>query len=251
MPETSSQIAPHSHSLATFIESARKSGLSYEMIRNLLLSAGWKDQDICQTIANQELHLPVPTPNNKDSARHTFYLSTHYTCLYVSFVALINFLFGWISYSSASYATNTSEFYSVWSTVLTALSCLSVFLPLCLFMNWPLRYERSSNGTPSAGRFACWLTYLTLFLILITALIVFSSLILSLFNSNPVQPIVGSKTNFFSMLFFSVATGSSGFTPVLKVIVLMIVTLPTTAYLLNRATTFERLTKGVTMTARQ
>jgi hypothetical protein len=31
----------------------------------------------------------------------------------------------------------------------------------------------------------------------------------------------------------------------------MIVTLPTTAYLLNRATTFERLTKGVTMTARQ
>lgn len=249
MPATSSPLAPQSYSLVTFIETARKSGLSYEMIRNLLLSAGWKDQDICQAIANQELHLPVPTPKNKDSARHTFYLSTHYTCLYVSYVALINFLFGWISYSSDSYATNTSQFYSVWPTVLTALSCLSVFLPLCIFMSWPLRYERSTNSNPSAGGFACWLTYLTLFLILITALIVFSSLIFSLFNSNPIQPIVGSKSNFFSMLFFSVATGSSGLTPILKLIVLMVITLSTTAYLLNRATIFERLAKGVTMAA--
>ena len=48
--------------LDQFIDHARGKGLDYATIRQLLLSAGWKDRDVAEVFCTRDLQLPIPEP---------------------------------------------------------------------------------------------------------------------------------------------------------------------------------------------
>ena len=46
--------------LVEFVDHARDKGLDHATIRQLLLSAGWKDRDIAQVFCDRDLEIPIP-----------------------------------------------------------------------------------------------------------------------------------------------------------------------------------------------
>ena len=48
--------------LSQFVDHAREKGLDHTTIRHLLLSAGWREQDIAEVFCARDLELPIPEP---------------------------------------------------------------------------------------------------------------------------------------------------------------------------------------------
>ena len=47
--------------LIRFVDHAMQKGMDHSTIRQLLLSAGWKDKDIAQGFCSRDLELPIPS----------------------------------------------------------------------------------------------------------------------------------------------------------------------------------------------
>jgi hypothetical protein len=55
--------------LARFIEHARQRGMDHATVFLLLRSAGWKEKEIAEAIAERELAIPLPERGGVGSAR--------------------------------------------------------------------------------------------------------------------------------------------------------------------------------------
>ena len=55
--------------LVQFVERARAKGMDYGTIRQLLVSAGWKERDVADVFCGSDLELPVPAPATIGAAR--------------------------------------------------------------------------------------------------------------------------------------------------------------------------------------
>jgi hypothetical protein len=55
--------------LIQFVDHARDKGMDHATIRQLLLSAGWKDRAIAESFCTRELDLPIPEPAGVGLAR--------------------------------------------------------------------------------------------------------------------------------------------------------------------------------------
>ena len=75
--------------LARFVDHARERGMDLAGLRQLLRSAGWKDEEITEAICARELDLPVPTPPGASSARDTFLQLLAFSALYTWVISLI------------------------------------------------------------------------------------------------------------------------------------------------------------------
>ena len=47
--------------LIRFVDHAREQRMDYATIRQLLVSAGWKDADVAEVFCARDLELPIPT----------------------------------------------------------------------------------------------------------------------------------------------------------------------------------------------
>lgn len=169
------------HQLDSFIRHARDQEMSDEMIRHLLMSSGWKDKEICAGLASVALELPIPDSREKGGAREAFYHLSAFTCLYVSTVALLFFLFNLLDVTLPNAGGRVAGVGDwQYSTLRSSTSTLIVFFPLYLFFAWFIRREVRSGGMIAGGGVERWLTYLTLFVIVMTILIDAASLVYSL-----------------------------------------------------------------------
>ncbi len=49
--------------LIRFVNHARDKGLDHVTIRQLLVSAGWRDKDVAEAFCSRDLELPIPQPS--------------------------------------------------------------------------------------------------------------------------------------------------------------------------------------------
>jgi hypothetical protein len=157
--------------LESFIKHAHEQNMSDEMIRHLLLSSGWKDKEICNRLASVSLKLPIPKSREKGGAREAFFHLSAFTCLYVSAVGFIIMVFSLID---VTIPDATQEYWNdewTYSKIRSALSTVVVFFPLYLVFNWLIQRDVRSGKAVAGGGVQRWLTYLTLFVIVMTILI--------------------------------------------------------------------------------
>ncbi|MHC4992483.1 MAG: hypothetical protein ACYTGC_16035, partial [Planctomycetota bacterium] len=79
--------------LTRFVDHARDRGLDHATIRQLLLSAGWKEKDVAKIICTRELELPIPEPTGAGTARDAFIHLLAFTALYTWATSLIVLFF--------------------------------------------------------------------------------------------------------------------------------------------------------------
>ena len=48
--------------LIRFVDHAREKGMGHATIRQVLLSAGWKDKDVAEVFCTRDLEMPIPKP---------------------------------------------------------------------------------------------------------------------------------------------------------------------------------------------
>jgi len=163
--------------LVAFVAHARDRNMEYETIRHMLLSSGWKDKEIANVFAAHELEVPIPAARRKGGAREAFFHLTAFTCMYVAAVSLIIMLFNLVNLSISD--PLDSDWETDWSrsSVRSAVSTLVVFFPLCVVFNWLVRRETRRGAIMSGGTVERWLTYLTLFVVVMTVLAEASTLI--------------------------------------------------------------------------
>ncbi len=159
-----------------FIKHAHEQNMSDEMIRHLLLSSGWKDKEICNYLASVSLKLPIPKSREKGGAREAFFHLSAFTCLYVSAVCFIIMVFSLIDVAIPD-ATQVFWEEEAYSLIRLALSLVVVFFPLYLLFNWFIQRDVRSGKAVAGGGVQRWLTYLTLFVIVMTILIDAATLI--------------------------------------------------------------------------
>jgi hypothetical protein len=149
-----------------------------------LLSSGWKEKEIANAFAAESLQMPIPLAHGKGGAREAFYHLSSFTCLYVATVSLVVMLFSLIDVAFPDPVD--SSYWNEWkfSTIRSSLSSLIVFFPLYLVFSWLIRAETKNGTIKSGGGVERWLTYLTLFVIVMTVLIDASTLIFTLLEGD-------------------------------------------------------------------
>jgi len=152
-------------SLENFIDRARQKGLDTSAIFLLLRSGGWKEKEIADALAEQELALAVPQRAGLGSAWHGFAHLLAYTALYAWAGALIYLLFTYIEFALPDPATRPSQYAieMVLSGVRASLATLIVAYPLFLIVWWYLLRETRRHPETARGGMRRWLAFLSLF----------------------------------------------------------------------------------------
>ena len=151
--------------LIKFVDHARDKGMDHGTIRHLLLSAGWKEQDVANAICQQELELPIPEPTGIGSARDAFLHLLTFTGLYVSATSLILLSFTYIEFALPDAASRRSvyEIEGALSSIRAALAALIVSFP-CFLLLWRyLLREIDRHPEKAKGAIRRWLGHLSLF----------------------------------------------------------------------------------------
>ena len=168
--------------LEEFTAHARSKGMEYATIWRLLSAGGWKEKEIARVIAADGLERSIPSASQKGGAREAFFHLSAFTCLYVAAISLIVMLFNLIDIALPDPTDSYWEPEWTYSSIRSALSTVIVFAPLYVVFNWLIRRERHRGVTISGGGVERWLTYLTLFAIVMAILVDASVLIYLLFE---------------------------------------------------------------------
>jgi hypothetical protein len=163
--------------LDAFVAHARDRGMGHETIRHMLLALGWKEKEIACVFADRELALPIPAAHRKGGAREAFLHLTAITCMYVAAVSLVLMLFNLVNLSIPDPVDGYWEADWYRTSIRSSMSSLIVFFPLAVLFSWLIRRETSRGAITAGGAVERWLTYLTLFVIVMTVLIDGSTLI--------------------------------------------------------------------------
>jgi Domain of unknown function (DUF5671) len=158
--------------LSRFIEHARQKGMDHPTVFHLLRAGGWKDKEIAEAIAAQELSIPIPERGGAGSAGDAFLHLLAFTALYAWAISLISLFFTYIEFAFPDPATRTPT-YAVetsLSGIRWSLATLIVSYPLFLIIwSFLLREVRISpeKGLSGVRR---WLSFLSLFVGAVTIL---------------------------------------------------------------------------------
>ncbi len=171
------------------------------MIRRLLLSNGWKDKTICNCFASLlSLELPVPKSREKGGAREAFFYLSTFACLYVSAVAFVILLFNLIEISIPDALQPAWDNDWIYSSIRSSLSTVVVFFPLYLLFSWLIHRDTQCGRMTSGGGVQRWLTYLTLFVIVMTILIDAASLLFWLLEGEMTIRLLLKATVLFAVM---------------------------------------------------
>ena len=166
--------------LIEFVEHAQSKGVDLGTIRQILLSAGWREKDIAEVFCARSLELPIPRPTRapaartsvrKESvwprrAREAFLHLLTFGSLYTWATSLILLLFTYVNFAfpDPAWMMSQAAVDELMSIIRAELAIVIVAFPVFLGMWHYLLREvraRSSNG-PSAIR--RWLVYLSIFI---------------------------------------------------------------------------------------
>ena len=165
--------------LIQFVDHAKDKGMDYATIRQLLVSAGWKEKEVAEVFSTRDLELPIPKPTVDSSVRiqsrrrsgsvwprrardaflHLLMFGALYTCatsLILLFLTYIDFAFpdpAWrISYARLEEAL---------SIIRAQLAIVIVSFPIFLILWHFLLGEVRRN--PEKVGIRRWLGYLSIF----------------------------------------------------------------------------------------
>ena len=149
--------------LRQFVKESLEKGLEREAIRNVLLEAGWQEQDLRPAFgafAEVDFPVAVPRPHPYLHAREAFLYLVSFITLYAFAFSLGAVFFGIIDYhfSSSIYRQNPGP--STAQT--TALAAIIVAFPLYLFLMRRLATAVAADPERRQSLIRRWLTYLTL-----------------------------------------------------------------------------------------
>ena len=150
--------------LSAFIEHAREKGMDHATIRMLLLSAGWKEKDVIETLAKTSLELPIPAPPDRGGAREAFFHLLTFAGFYASVIAVVLLLFRYINRFFPDPAMLEHSGNWELSAIRWSLAFVIVSFPVFLWLSRVLLREMRMHPERSWSGTRRWLTYLTLFL---------------------------------------------------------------------------------------
>ena len=152
-----------SSELDTFVRASLERGLDRNAIRDVLLQAGWREEELANALsAFADIDFPVPVPRPKPylQAREAFLYLVSFIALYVTAVSFGGLIFSFIDRAfpdPLSFGEGAS------SRALTlAISSIIVTFPLYLFLMRRLAKEAAIYPERRESRLRKWLTYLTL-----------------------------------------------------------------------------------------
>jgi hypothetical protein len=172
--------------LTRFVDHARDRGLDHATIRRLLLSGGWKEEDIADAFCTRDLELPIPKPAGVASvradggrrrespwprrARDAFLHLMAFGALFMWATSLILLFFAYINLALPDPAWRMSQALveEIHSVIRFQLATVIVSFPLFLALWHFLLREVRRDPAKARGAIRRWLAYLTLFVGAIT-----------------------------------------------------------------------------------
>jgi hypothetical protein len=156
--------------LTSFIDQARQTGMDHATIFLLLRSAGWKDRQVAEAIANRELTIGIPERAGIGSPRDAFLHLLAFSALYAWVTCLIYLMFAYVEFAFPDPVkpTQTYAIESALSNIRWCMAALIVLFPLFAFVwGYLLRQVRVSPEIAKGG-FRRWLSFYSLFLLAAT-----------------------------------------------------------------------------------
>ncbi|MFC2078838.1 DUF5671 domain-containing protein [Candidatus Bipolaricaulota bacterium] len=152
--------------LLGFVKEALARGLSRAEIRDALLQAGWKADQVehaTAAFAPVEFPIPVPRPKLYLSAREAFLYLVLFTTLYLTTFNLGRLIFQFINLGFPDAAMAYDFVDSVRQAIRFSVASLVIAFPIFMYLS--LLIGRSIRRDPSkrASKVRKWLTYTTLF----------------------------------------------------------------------------------------
>lgn len=150
--------------LTAFIEHARQKGMDHATIRLLLLSAGWKEKEIVQALAETTLEMPIPAPPDTGGARDAAFHLLTFTAFYTLVIGVVMLLFRYINHLFPDPAMGEVGRAERWdlSSIRWSLALVIVAFPTFLGLTRFLLREMRAHPERSWSGVRRWLTYLTL-----------------------------------------------------------------------------------------
>ncbi|MBM3162535.1 MAG: hypothetical protein FJY09_11160 [Chlorobi bacterium] len=168
--------------LSEFTSRALEKGISRDGIRNVLLQAGWRQEQVERALggyAECDFPLPVPRPKPSLSAREAFFYLLLFATLYTSAFNFGNLLFVFIERAFPDPALGRITDALNGDRIRSSVSALIVAFPLFLSLSRRINRELLSTPAGKASGIRRWLTYITLF---IASGIIIGDLISLLYN---------------------------------------------------------------------
>lgn len=173
--------------LIRFVDHARDKGMDHATIRQLLLSAGWREKDVADVFCTRDLELPIPEPAGAATtvpargvrrtvspwprrAREAFLHLLAFGALFTWATSLILLFFTYINFAlpDPAWRVSQSGLEEILSVVRFQLATVIVFFPLFLILWHFLLREVRRDPEKAKGAIRRWLAYLTLFVGAIT-----------------------------------------------------------------------------------
>ncbi|MBT8486454.1 MAG: hypothetical protein HKO59_09450 [Phycisphaerales bacterium] len=173
---------PMDEKLIEFVDHARDKGLDHATIRQLLLSAGWREKDVAEVICRRDLELPIPPPTRVASppvprgrrssspwprrAREAFLHLLTFGALFTWATNLIVLFFTYINSALPDPAWRLSQSFKdqIVSATRAQLAAVIVAFPVFLVLWHFLLREVRHDREKAKGAIRRWLIYLTLFI---------------------------------------------------------------------------------------
>ena len=168
--------------LNDFIDHARDKGMDLASIRQLLLSAGWRDQAIAESICARELELSIPKPtipvrvasqhpvSIRHKSRDAFLHLLAYATLYLWSMSVVLLLFTYLDFAfpDSAWRISYNQRQTLLSTVRVQLAVVTVAFPVFLVCWHYLLREVKRTPTSGRGVLRRWLGNFSLFVGVIT-----------------------------------------------------------------------------------
>lgn len=167
--------------LIQFVDHARDKGMDHATIRQLLLSAGWKENAVAEVFCTRDLELPIPKPPTPASrparpkrgsgsvwprrARDALFHLLTYGALYTWATSLILLLFTYLDFAFPDPAWKFSQarIDEAFSIIRAQLAIVIVAFPVFLVLWHYLLREVRLDSEKAKGGIRRWLGYLAVF----------------------------------------------------------------------------------------
>ncbi len=165
--------------LIRFVDHAREQRMDYATIRQLLVSAGWKDADFAEVFCARDLELPIPKPTARSSvrtrgrpgsvwprrARDGFSHLLTFGALYTWATSVILLFFTYINFSfpDPAWRTSNAQLVQILSNIRAQLAIVIVAFPIFLALWHFLLREVGRDPEKARGAIRRWLVYMSIF----------------------------------------------------------------------------------------
>jgi hypothetical protein len=185
--------------LAAFVAHARARALDFATIRALLLTAGWREEEISAAFAAEALDRPVPSPRVVGTARDAFFHVLAFTALYTWVIALIVLAFQYVNLALPDPAWVESHWFGqqTRAAIRQALASVVVAFPLFLVLWRLLLRDLARHPEKARSRLRRGLIYVSLFVASVTLLSDVITLVYQLFEGELTQRFLLKATILF------------------------------------------------------